>query len=95
MARKKCFWYGELSAIVEPIAVVVGAGAVILAESLLPRALGFAGGDDLRGGGGADPRVSARRNASLATAVAMMGFAVGLCGDDGPGCGGWAAKPEI
>jgi len=77
ISRPKCFWYGQLSAIVEPIAAVIGAGAVILAEPLLPYALGFAAGamifvvveeivpESQRGG-----------NAALATGGAMVGFAV-------------------
>src|SRR4030065_405997 len=32
MSRLKSFWYGQLSAIVEPIAGVIGAAAVILAH---------------------------------------------------------------
>jgi len=44
MSRFKSFWYGQLSAIVEPIAAVLGAAAVIWARPLLPYALGFAAG---------------------------------------------------
>lgn len=40
----KCFWYGQLSAVVEPIAGVLGAYLVIVAEPLLPYALSFAAG---------------------------------------------------
>lgn len=42
--RKKCFWYGQLSAIVEPIAGMFGAIAVIYMQPLLPFALAFAAG---------------------------------------------------
>lgn len=43
-SRLKSFWYGQLSAIVEPIAGVIGAIAVIYIEPLLPFALAFAAG---------------------------------------------------
>ncbi|HEC22104.1 MAG TPA: ZIP family metal transporter [Chloroflexi bacterium] len=40
----RSFWYGQLSAIVEPIAGVLGAAAVLIARPLLPYALSFAAG---------------------------------------------------
>jgi len=40
----KSFWYGQLSGIVEPIAGVLGAAAVISMQALLPYALAFAAG---------------------------------------------------
>ena len=43
-SRFKSFWYGQLSAIVEPIAGVIGAVAVIYMEPILPFALAFAAG---------------------------------------------------
>lgn len=43
-SRKKAFWYGQLSGIVEPISGVIGAGLVILVKPLLPYALAFAAG---------------------------------------------------
>lgn len=43
-SRFKSFWYGQLSAIVEPIAGVIGALAVIYIEPILPYALAFAAG---------------------------------------------------
>lgn len=43
-SRRKSFWYGQLSAIVEPIAGVIGAVAVIYMEPILPYALAFAAG---------------------------------------------------
>lgn len=75
MSRLKSFWYGRLSAIVEPIAGVIGAIAVIFARPLLPYALGFAAGamifvvieeeisEAQRGG-----------NTDLATMGGMVGF---------------------
>lgn len=77
MSRLKSFWYGQLSGIVEPIAGVIGAAAVILAQPILPYALAFAAGamifvvveevvpESQRGG-----------NTDLATMSAMVGFAV-------------------
>ena len=43
-SRLKSFWYGQLSALVEPPAAVVGAAAVAYAAPLLPYALSFAAG---------------------------------------------------
>ena len=43
-SKFKSFWYGQLSAIVEPIAGVIGAVAVIYARPILPYALSFAAG---------------------------------------------------
>lgn len=40
----KSFWYGQLSAIVEPVAGVVGALTVLYAQPILPYALAFAAG---------------------------------------------------
>lgn len=44
VSRWKSFWYGQLSAIVEPIAGVLGAIAVTFFDPLLPYALAFAAG---------------------------------------------------
>ncbi len=44
MSRFRSFWYGQMSALVEPIAGVVGALAVIQMQPLLPYALAFAAG---------------------------------------------------
>lgn len=44
VSRFKSFWYGQLSAIVEPLAGVIGAAAVIYALPVLPYALAFAAG---------------------------------------------------
>ena len=43
-SRKKSFFYGQLSAVVEPIAGVVGAVLVSTIETILPFALSFAAG---------------------------------------------------
>lgn len=77
VSKFRCFFCGQLSAIVEPIAAVVGALAVIQAEPLLPFALSFAAGAMIfvvveevipEAHGGDHP--------DLATAGAIIGFAV-------------------
>ena len=77
MSRSKSFWYGQLSAVVEPIAGVIGAAVVIIAQPVLPYALSFAAGamifvvieelvpESQRGG-----------NTDLATGGAIVGFTV-------------------
>lgn len=86
MSRLKSFWYGQSSAVVEPVAGVVGAAAVMLAQPLLPYALGFAAGamifvvveevipESQRGG-----------HTDLATMGAMAGFVVMMILDVGLG----------
>ncbi len=44
LSRLKSFWYGQLSAIVEPVAAVLGAVAVSIFTPILPYALAFAAG---------------------------------------------------
>lgn len=44
LGRLKSFWYGQLSAMVEPVAGVIGAIAVIYMKNVLPYALSFAAG---------------------------------------------------
>lgn len=44
MSRGKSFFYGQLSAVVEPVAAVIGAAAVVMAQPILPYALAFAAG---------------------------------------------------
>ena len=43
-SRLRSFWYGQLSAVVEPVAAVAGAVAVVYAMPALPYALAFAAG---------------------------------------------------
>ncbi len=73
----KSFWYGQLSGIVEPIAGVAGAAAVLIARPVLPYALAFAAGamifvviEELI------PESQAGGNGDLATLGAMGGFTV-------------------
>ncbi|MDD5326573.1 MAG: ZIP family metal transporter [Phycisphaerae bacterium] len=77
MSRLKSFWYGQLSAIVEPIAAVIGAAAVMLARPLLPYALAFAAGamifvvvEEVI------PESQRNNNTDLATTGAVLGFLV-------------------
>lgn len=44
MSRGKSFFFGQLSAVVEPVAAVMGAAAVLFAQPILPYALAFAAG---------------------------------------------------
>jgi ZIP family zinc transporter len=44
LSRFKSFWYGQMSAIVEPVAAVLGAVAVSFFSPILPYALAFAAG---------------------------------------------------
>ena len=44
LSRGRSFWYGQLSGVVEPLAGVLGAAAVLAMRPLLPYALAFAAG---------------------------------------------------
>lgn len=44
VSRFRSFWYGQLSAIVEPVAGLIGAVAVLYMQPILPFALAFAAG---------------------------------------------------
>lgn len=44
LSRRKSFMYGQMSGLVEPIAGVIGAAAVISMQPILPYALSFAAG---------------------------------------------------
>lgn len=77
VSRSRSFLYGQLSAIVEPVAGVLGASVVILAQALLPYALAFAAGamifvvvEDLI------PESHREGHVDLATTGVMVGFAV-------------------
>jgi ZIP family zinc transporter len=77
LSRRKSFWYGQLSALVEPIAGVIGAAAVVIAQPILPYALAFAAGamifvvvEEII------PEAQRGGHADLATGGAMVGFAV-------------------
>lgn len=77
MSRWKSFWYGQLSATVEPVAAVIGAAAVVAAAPILPYALSFAAGamiyvvvEELI------PEAHREGNVDLATVSLMAGFTV-------------------
>ncbi|MGD9546161.1 MAG: ZIP family metal transporter [Candidatus Krumholzibacteriia bacterium] len=76
-SRRKSFMYGQASGVVEPIAGVLGASAVLLMRPLLPYALSFAAGamiyvvvEELI------PESQLQKNTDLATIGAMLGFAL-------------------
>ena len=77
LSPAKSFWYGQLSGMVEPAAGVIGAAVVLLSQTILPYAMGFAAGamifvvieelipESQRGG-----------NGDLSTLAAIVGFIV-------------------
>jgi len=86
ISRLKSFWYGQLSAVVEPIAGVLGAVAVLAMRPILPYALGFAAGamifvvvEELI------PESQRGDNTDLATLGVMLGFTVMMILDVGLG----------
>ena len=77
MSQLKSFWYGQVSALVEPVAAVIGAAAVLWAQPLLPYALAFAAGamifvviEEVI------PESQHNGNIELATAGTILGFLV-------------------
>jgi len=82
LSRTKGFMYGQFSGMVEPLAGVLGAFAVIAARPILPYALAFAAGamifvvvED------AIPEAQSQGNNDVATMGAMVGFALMMCLD--------------
>ncbi|XP_062072919.1 zinc transporter ZIP11 isoform X5 [Lepus europaeus] len=82
----RAFWYGQLSGMVEPLAGVFGAFAVVLAEPILPYALAFAAGamvyvvmDDII------PEAQISGNGKLASWACILGFVVMMSLDVGLG----------
>jgi ZIP family zinc transporter len=77
LSRMKSFWYGQLSGMVEPLAGVLGAVAVIAMRPILPYALSFAAGamifvviEELI------PESQLNKNTDIATVGGMLGFAL-------------------
>ncbi|MHB8806633.1 MAG: ZIP family metal transporter [Anaerolineaceae bacterium] len=77
LTRFKSFWFGQLSAIVEPIGAVLGAAAVVTMRHVMPYALSFAAGamiyvviEELI------PEAQQGENTDISTWGAMIGFAV-------------------
>ncbi|XP_064628555.1 zinc transporter ZIP11-like [Lineus longissimus] len=82
----KSFWYGQLSGMVEPIAGLIGAFAVSVAEPILPYALAFAAGamiyvvvDDII------PEAQQGGNGKIASWWTIVGFLVMMSLDVGLG----------
>ena len=77
LSRLKSFWYGQLSGIVEPIAGVIGAAAVLVMKPVLPYALSFAAGamifvvvEELI------PEAQSSGDSDFATIGIMLGFTI-------------------
>ncbi len=77
MSRRRAFWYGQLSGMVEPVAGVLGAAAVLFIQPILPYALAFAAGamiyvvvEELI------PESQLKSITDVATVGAMLGFTV-------------------
>ena len=75
--RRKSFAYGQASGLVEPVAGVIGAAAVLMMRPLLPYALAFAAGamiyvvvEELI------PESQLEKNTDIATIGTMLGFAL-------------------
>lgn len=86
VSRFKSFWYGQLSAIVEPIAAVIGVLIVIQSQAILPYALAFAAGamifvvvEEVI------PESHYEGNTDLATIGTMLGFTIMMTLDVGLG----------
>lgn len=76
-SRKKAFWYGAMSAVVEPVAAVIGAVFVMSMTAVLPYALAFAAGamifvvvEELI------PESQSNGNTDIATLSLMVGFVI-------------------
>jgi zinc transporter, ZIP family len=77
VSRARSWWYGQLSAAVEPVAAVIGAATVLTMNSILPYALSFAAGamifvviEELI------PEAQRNGQTDLATSAAIVGFAL-------------------
>ncbi|RPI23095.1 MAG: ZIP family metal transporter [Acidobacteria bacterium] len=77
VSRLKALWYGQLSAIVEPLAGVLGAALVVTITAVLPYALAFAAGamifvvvEDLI------PASQSEGNIDISTLGTIIGFAL-------------------
>jgi ZIP family zinc transporter len=82
----RSFWYGQLSAVVEPVAAFVGAVTVLNVQGILPYALAFAAGamiyvvvEELI------PEAQQSGNTDLATTALILGFTVMMILDVGLG----------
>jgi ZIP family zinc transporter len=86
LGRWRALWYGQLSAIVEPVAAGLGAAAVLAVGALLPYALAFAAGamlyvvvEELI------PETERGGNVDVATLGFILGFAIMMALDNALG----------
>tara|TARA_B100000315_G_scaffold260938_1_gene328018 strand:- start:7744 stop:8556 length:813 start_codon:yes stop_codon:yes gene_type:complete len=86
VSRFKSFWYGQLSAVVEPVAGVLGAVIVVSSTAILPYALAFAAGamiyvvvEEVI------PEAQYEGNTDLSTLGLMAGFTIMMALDVGLG----------
>ena len=77
LSRKESFWWGQLSAFVEPVSAIIGAAAIIYMTPILPYALAFAAGamifvvvEELV------PEAHRGMNGDIATMGLMIGFTI-------------------
>ncbi len=77
ISKAKSFYYGQLSGVVEPVAGVIGAAAVLLIRPILPYALAFAAGamifvvvEELI------PESQMGKNTDVATIGVIIGFSI-------------------
>jgi ZIP family zinc transporter len=84
LSRSKSFFYGQLSAVVEPVAGVCGAMAVMFFQPILPYALAFAAGamiyvvvEEVI------PETQRDKFTDVATLGFMLGFIIMMCLDVG------------
>jgi ZIP family zinc transporter len=82
MSRLRAFWYGQLSATVEPVAGVLGCALVLVAAPVLPYAMAFAAGamlyvvvEELM------PETTRQGNTDVATLGFLSGFLVMMAMD--------------
>lgn len=82
MSRLKAFWYGQLSAAVEPLAGVFGCALVLVARPVLPYGMAFAAGamlyvvvEELL------PETTRQGNTDVATAGFLGGFLIMMAMD--------------
>lgn len=85
-SKMRSFFYGQLSGVVEPVGALIGSGAVILMEPVLPYALSFAAGamiyvvlDDIV------PEAQRNGNGRLASISSVIGFLIMMALDVGLG----------